>query len=116
MGNLTITKRTVTDYATTDGKVFSDIDFAQAHQDDLNEQVVPFKQGQLVKCNLRTKSAQLFLLVMHDRNPSNSQFNAVVILDMSGVGYESEAGYISDSWNRQHFELTTWEEVKPYLK
>lgn len=76
-----------------------------------------FKQGQIVKSKQRTESAQLFVMVLFDREPSDSQFNGVVIKDMSycGDGYEAEAGYVTNIWNTEQFELTSWVEVKTFL-
>lgn len=76
-----------------------------------------FKQGEIVKSKQRTKSAQLFVMVLFDRTPSDTQFNGVVIKDMANCGddYEAETGYVTNVWNTSQFELTSWEEVKPFL-
>ena len=76
-----------------------------------------FKQGQIVKSKQRTESAQLFVMVLFDREPSDTQFNGVVIKDKGNCGddYEAETGYVTNVWNTSQFELTSWEEVKPYL-
>jgi len=76
-----------------------------------------FKQGQIVKSKQRTESAQLFVMVLFDRMPSDTQFNGVVIKDMANCGddYEAETGYVTNVWNTSQFELTSWEEVKPFL-
>jgi len=76
-----------------------------------------FKQGDLVKSKDRTESAQLFVMVLFDRTPSKTQFNGVVIKDMTDCGesFETESGFISNSWNTDHFEKVSWEEIKPYL-
>jgi len=76
-----------------------------------------FKQGQIVKSKQRTESAQLFVMVLFDRVPSDTQFNGVVIKDMANCGddYEAEDGYVTNVWNTSQFEVTSWEEVKPFL-
>ena len=76
-----------------------------------------FKQGQIVKSKQRTESAQLFVMVLSDRTPSDIQFNGVVIKDMANCGddYGAETGYVTNVWNTERFELTSWEEVKPFL-
>lgn len=74
-------------------------------------------QGDLVKSRLRSDEYPLFLMVLADKNPNDTQFNGVVIKDMANCGddYEAETGYVTNVWNTEQFELTSWEEVKPFL-
>ena len=76
-----------------------------------------FEQGQIVKSKNRTEVAQLFVMVLLDRIPSKTQFKGVVIKDMTDWdgGYEAQAGFVTNDWNTDQFELTTWEEVKLFL-
>jgi len=68
-----------------------------------------FKQGEIVKSKQRTETAQLFVMVLVDKAPSDTQFNVVVIKDMSDCGdeFETETGYVTNVWNTSQFELTT---------
>ena len=89
-----------------------------------------FIQGDLVKSKNRTDEYPLFLMVLHDRNQSDSQFNAVIIKDASRKHVECECGkierecfcsedskngYVSNSWNTVVFELCTWDEIKKFI-
>ena len=72
-----------------------------------------FKVGKLVKSKARTNEYPLFLMVINDKAPSETQFNAVVIKD---VGHTEKVGSDSNAWNTDNFELTSWKEIKPFLK
>jgi hypothetical protein len=66
-----------------------------------------FLQGDLVRCLQRTKNNELFLMVLFEKNPSPTQFLAVVIKDMAQL---EETGLVADNWNTDQFELLYWDE------
>lgn len=68
--------------------------------------------GDLVKSKLRNEEYPLFLMVLHDDNPSILQFNAVVIKDTTD---DFNSGEISNVWNTDRFELCTWDDIKTFL-
>ena len=76
------------------------------------------KQGDLVRSTIRGEKSQLFIMVLHDPTPSDTQFNGVIIKDMGergDGGQDRQPGYVDNSWNTDKFDECTWEEVKPYL-
>lgn len=89
-----------------------------------------FKQGDLVKSKLRTKEKPLFLMVIYDKNYSETQFNAIIIKDLSFkedfcecdepcdvcyCQYDKRAGFKSNVWNTCNFEKVTWSDIKHFL-
>lgn len=62
-----------------------------------------FKQGQFVKAKGRTEHHELFLIVVFDPDPSDDQFQAVVICDRVNI---YKLGDIANNWNCSGFELS----------
>jgi len=78
-----------------------------------------FKQGQIVKSNLRTEEYPLFVMVLFDKDPSKTQFNGVILIDYSAtldenneICYDEAPGYVTNVWNTDKFDLSDWNEVK----
>jgi hypothetical protein len=74
--------------------------------------VLMFSQGEIVKSKQRTERHELFLMVLFDPKPSSIQFNAVVLVDFAGI---EEIGHVVNNWNADKFELSGWDELKPFL-
>lgn len=71
-----------------------------------------FLQGEIVKSKQRTEKHELFLMVLFDPKPSNTQFKAVVLRDFAGF---EESGKSAKNWNSSEFRLSSWSELKHLL-
>ena len=73
-----------------------------------------FKQGQILKSKERTDFFPKFVMVLHDLNPNEMQFKAVVLFckTWSVPLPDEEPGYVSNAWNVPAWEVSSWEELK----
>lgn len=77
-----------------------------------------FLQGEILKSKARNPEYPFFVMVLHDKNPSETQFKAVVLLqkDLGGEPTESQIpGYVSDNWNTEFWERASWQELKQWI-
>lgn len=77
-----------------------------------------FLQGEILKSKERTELYPKFVMVLYDKEPSETQFNGVVILCKSSLDellHDEESGFIANNWNTSMWEKTTWEEVKKWI-
>jgi len=77
-----------------------------------------FLQGEILKSKVRSDNYPKFVMVLFDRNPSQTQFNAVVIFCKSSsdeLSDDEEAGYIANNWNTSMWERSNWGEVKQWI-
>jgi len=98
--------------------------------------MVNFKQGDVIKSNMRSDGYELFLLVLHDMNYSEFQFNGVILKDFGykptfiepddfdpqkgddndDRDYDREIGYTANNWNTPRFEISSYEEFTKRLE
>jgi len=77
-----------------------------------------YTQGEILKSKERSEKYPKFVIVLFDRNPSQTQFNAVVIFCKSTSGElseDEEVGYVANNWNTSMWERSSWEEVKRWI-
>lgn len=76
-----------------------------------------FLQGEILKSKERSEDYPKFVMVLFDKNPSQTQFNGVVIFskNSSDTLDDDEAGFITNSWNTSMWEKSSWEEVKHWI-
>jgi hypothetical protein len=80
--------------------------------------VVMFLQGEILKSKERSEAYPKFVMVLFDKSPSQTQFNAVVIFCKSPsdeLSEDEEAGYTANNWNTSMWEMSSWEEVKRWV-
>lgn len=77
-----------------------------------------FNPGDVVKCNMRTETASLYLLVLEDPSPSETQFNAVVLYNgaYDALNKNECAGYVSNSWNKVAFDQSSMLDFAAYMQ
>lgn len=77
-----------------------------------------FLQGEILKSKERSEDYPKFVMVLFDKSPSQTQFNAVVILCKSSsneLREEDEVGFVSNNWNTSMWERSSWEDVKYWI-
>lgn len=78
-----------------------------------------FLQGEILKSKERSEDYPKFVMVLFDKSPSETQFNAVVILCKhlsNELHEEDEVGFVSNNWNTSMWERSSWKELKSYIK
>ena len=83
-----------------------------------------FAPGQIVKLKFRNAEYPLFVLVTSDWEPADDKgielfSGSVLVNELKGrvtVHYRGlPAGTHSIGWNTQHFELSSWKELKKWI-
>ena len=77
-----------------------------------------FLQGEILKSKERSEAYPKFVMVLFDRSPIQTQFNAVVLFCKSSsdeLSEDEEAGYVANNWNTSMWERSSWEEVKRWV-